>query len=427
MEAFIDGLIDDAILVPVSVNYEKLVDGRFVHEQMGTPKKKESFSFAMASIWKIINSQFGLMRIDFNEPFSLKELVKTFNDRQLTISRPIPSARKLQTGPSVISTTSMFGIEVVDKHRTLVDNIARHVVFDSSCATSVMSTNVIAFLLLNKFRSGVTIYELTQALNELRQQVGTDRDFGFEGDSEDVIKRAVKLLGSDLVQQTLQDNGEIIIEADLTVPNVIETAYYANTFVPYFALDSVVVTSLATVNEGAIMSMTDVVEAAMLFCDILRYEFIFTKPCQDFAEQIEKSVTRLSKLGNVTRTNDGVSLHFKHSETLLSALAPFSLTYFLVVECLRSLVNKSNSVTESEFVKVCLAYIQSKVETGEITYGESISTDSIKNCIKLIEKWAVVEVHSNCGIRNISLKPQFNFTDEVENVIERIERFVILK
>lgn len=429
VEAFIDGLIDDAILVPVSVNYEKLVDGRFVHEQMGTPKKKESFTFAMRSIWKIINSRFGLMRIDFNEPFSLKELVKTFNERQTTISRPIPSARKLQTGPSVVSTTSMFGIEVIDKHRALVDNIARHVVYDSSCTTSVMSTNVIAYLLLNKYRNGVSLYELTQAVTELRQQVGTDRDFGFEGDSEGVIKRALELLGPDLVQQTVHPNGEVIIEPDLSVPNVIETAYYANTFVPYFALDSVVVTSLATVNEGASMAMDDVVEAAMLFCDILRYEFIFTKPCQDFAEQIEKSVARLSKLGILSRTQDGVSLHFKASETLLSSLAPFTLTYFMVVECLKKLVDddEPRSVTESEFIKVCLAHINKKVETGEINYGESISTDSIKNCLKLIEKWAVVEVHSICGIRELTLNPQFNSLSEVQEVIEKIERFVILK
>lgn len=143
VEAFIDGLIDDAILVPVSVNYEKLVDGNFAHEQMGMPKRKESFMNAMSSIWKILNSKFGLMRIDFNEPFSLKELVKTFKERQAEVVTPtLPGARKLLTGPSA---TSMYGIEVIDKHRVLVDNIARHLVFDSSCATSVMSTNAIAF------------------------------------------------------------------------------------------------------------------------------------------------------------------------------------------------------------------------------------------------------------------------------------------
>lgn len=216
VEAFIDGLIDDAILVPVSVNYEKLVDGNFVREQMGTPKKKESFRMAMASIWKIVNSKFGQMRIDFNEPFSLKELVRTFNERQVVIPRPLPSSRKLLTGPSH---QSMYGIEVIDKHRALVDNIARHLVFDSSVATSVMSTNAVAYLLLNKFRGGVTLTELSHSLTELRLQVGTERDFGFDDEpSESVIKRAVTLLGSDMVQQRAVANNEIFIEPVLTVP-----------------------------------------------------------------------------------------------------------------------------------------------------------------------------------------------------------------
>lgn len=113
----------------------------------------------------------------------------------------------------------MYGIEVIDKHRALVDNIARHLVFDSSVATSVMSTNAVAYLLLNKFRGGVTLTELSHSLTELRQQVGTERDFGFDDEpSESVIKRAVTLLGSDMVQQKAVANNEIFIEPVLTVP-----------------------------------------------------------------------------------------------------------------------------------------------------------------------------------------------------------------
>lgn len=432
MEAFIDGLIDDAILVPVSVNYEKLVDGNFVHEQMGIPKKKESFSAAISSIWKVINDKYGLMRIDFNEPFSLKELVRSFNERQSdlpsNVPRPIPSARKLLTGPSAMSTTSMFGIEVIDKHRVLVDNIARHVVFDSSYATSVMSTNVIAFLFLNKFRKGATLKELSETLNELRRQVGNEREFSFgDEESESVIKRAVKLLGSSLVQEIPYGN-EIVMKPVLSLPNIIETAYYSNTFVPYFALDAVIATSLATVNEGALMSMNDVLDNAMFFCDILRYEFIFYKPCQDFPEQVEKSLARLKKRGILERTGgDGVALKFNSSLTLLSCLAPFTLTYFSVVECLKELVGDSKTMLENEFVKLSLAYTRNKFENGKITFGESVSIDSVKNCVKLIEKWSVVEVHLTSGARELSLNSQFNSLLGVQAIAEKIERFVILK
>lgn len=426
MDAFIDGLIDDAILVPVSVNYEKLVDGNFVNEQMGTPKKKESFKIAINSIWKILNSKFGLMRIDFNEPFSLKELVKAFHEREHEVARPAPNSRKLLTGPS---RTSMYGIEVIDKHRALVDSIARHVVFDCSLATSIMSTNCVSFLLLNKYRKGTTMKQLSLTLSKLRAQIGSDRDLAFEDDSESVIRRAVELLGSGLVQLKKQHNGESFIEPNLSLPNVIETAYYSNTFVPHICLDAVVVTSLATVNEGAPMLLNDIIEAAMAYCDILRYEFIFLKPCQEFSEQVEKSISRLERFGMLSREDERVTLNFEASDMFISALAPFSLTYLTVVNCLEKLID-SSTTSESDFLKFCLRTINEKVSDGSISFGESMSTDSIKNCLKLLEKWSVVEVRLNSSVRQINLCPKYNSFDarfEIQAVAERIERFVILK
>lgn len=66
------GTIEDALLVPVSINYEKLVDGNFVREQLGQPKQMETFWKAIRSIWSVLNSNYGMMRIDFNQPFSLR-------------------------------------------------------------------------------------------------------------------------------------------------------------------------------------------------------------------------------------------------------------------------------------------------------------------------------------------------------------------
>ena len=71
MDAYTDGTIEDALLVPVSINYEKLVDGNFVREQLGQPKQMETFGKTVRSLWSILNSNYGMMRIDFNQPFSL--------------------------------------------------------------------------------------------------------------------------------------------------------------------------------------------------------------------------------------------------------------------------------------------------------------------------------------------------------------------
>lgn len=157
IDAFMDGTIPDALLVPVSVNYERLADGNFVYEQLGQKKKAETFKSASAAIWKILNSKYGQMRIDFNEPFSLQEVVNSFNKTAEVPDIPHKlmkrtcssnTMKRLQHQPS---TSSLYGTDVVNEdHRILVDSIARRVVYDCASATAVMTTNAVSFLLLTR-------------------------------------------------------------------------------------------------------------------------------------------------------------------------------------------------------------------------------------------------------------------------------------
>lgn len=134
-----DGTIEDALLVPVSINYERLVDGNFVREQLGQPKQMESLGSALKAIWSVLNSNYGMMRIDFNQPFSIKELIKTFHipsrsptpeEKEIVSNgtvKPLFKKPKLVSQPS---TASLYGTDVVEeKHRKLVDSIARHVIY----------------------------------------------------------------------------------------------------------------------------------------------------------------------------------------------------------------------------------------------------------------------------------------------------------
>lgn len=139
------------------MNYERLCDGNFVYEQLGEKKKPENFTSAVSAIWNILNSKYGKMRIDFNEPFSLRELMNAFDkspesvngDSAPKILKHSNSSRRLKHQPS---TSSLYGTDVVDEdHRVLVDSIARHVVYDCATATACMTTNAVAFLLLTRF------------------------------------------------------------------------------------------------------------------------------------------------------------------------------------------------------------------------------------------------------------------------------------
>lgn len=72
IDSYINGIIEDALLIPIAMNYERLVDGNFVREQLGQPKKMETFSSAIKAMWSTLKGHYGIVKIDFCQPFSLR-------------------------------------------------------------------------------------------------------------------------------------------------------------------------------------------------------------------------------------------------------------------------------------------------------------------------------------------------------------------
>lgn len=72
VDAYREGVIEDAWIVPVSMNYDKILEGNFVREQLGQPKKKETFFAAISTFIKAVCSHYGIMRVDFNVPYRLR-------------------------------------------------------------------------------------------------------------------------------------------------------------------------------------------------------------------------------------------------------------------------------------------------------------------------------------------------------------------
>jgi len=57
---------------------------------------------------------------------------------------------------------------------------------------AVMSTNAVAFLLLNRFRNGVSMDKLVEAMEKLRHDLFyADRDVSFTGNMLGIINHAV--------------------------------------------------------------------------------------------------------------------------------------------------------------------------------------------------------------------------------------------
>lgn len=465
VDTYTDGTIEDALLVPVSINYEKLVDGNFVCEQMGQPKQMESFSSALKGIWHAFTSHYGIMRVDFNQPFSLRELVKSFQSR-LAIDT---NSKSNVTGPngkvlhSLPSSASLYGTDVVEEQRQLVDSIARHIVYDCCRTTAVMSTNAISFLLLNAYRDGVKLDTLVMALDSLRLELNNmDRDMGFSGESIDVINHALKILGPALVRKERDlESGDVMIRPVTMLPNVIELSYYSNCVLPHFILEAVVATSIKSLitEDQLFVHYDQLIDQAQLICDILQFEFIFTKTCQNLENAISETIdnfltieilsrdqrgiteeeqwsqrvaARFDNLADDEEDNEGshswgkqppykVNINSERYKLYTALLRSFLDVYYISASNLHRFVTQL--VPERDFVKEVVNDIKEQLETGSIHCGESVSVDTIRNSLKLFERWNVLDCHTKDKIKVYYLTSNYDNESNVESVANKIEQF----
>ncbi|XP_019771781.2 glycerol-3-phosphate acyltransferase 1, mitochondrial isoform X1 [Dendroctonus ponderosae] len=451
VETFMDGTIEDALLVPVSLNYEKLIDGNFIKEQLGEPKKMETFGDALKGIWHVLNSSYGSMRVDFNQPFSLRELIKTF-DQNNKISNPNVSARVLKSNPS---TNSLYGTDVVsEEHKSLVENISKHVIYDCAQSTSVMSTNALAFLLLSKFRQGITLQKLVVAFEDLKKDLELSRrDVGFSGDAVDVINYAVELLGPALVKKE-KLNGEDTIKPIAILPNVIELSYYSNSLVTHFALESVIALALSVAEIRLnTVSQDDLMENALELCSFFQYEFLFCKPCQNLEMVITSCIDDLiirkeiflpeAESNELVRRSRNIARQFEDDDEeepfqklykintskeamenvkyMAHILMPLIEAYAITGFTLETLVQRQ--LLESELVASVLKEMKEQLATGSLNYDESVAVDPVKNALKLYQKLGILECHQEGKLRLYYLKEAYDNSESVKLFYNKVNKY----
>ncbi|XP_076036187.1 glycerol-3-phosphate acyltransferase mino isoform X2 [Oratosquilla oratoria] len=106
VDAYVSGTLDDALIVPIAINYDKLLDGNFIREQLGQNKVPESFWGAVRAIIKVLSTNYGHSRIDFGQPFSLREYIQGAKLQSLrSVAKLSSTTPPLSPYPSAMSLT----------------------------------------------------------------------------------------------------------------------------------------------------------------------------------------------------------------------------------------------------------------------------------------------------------------------------------
>ncbi|XP_060072558.1 glycerol-3-phosphate acyltransferase 1, mitochondrial-like [Ylistrum balloti] len=482
VDAQLNDVMEDAYIVPISINYEKILDGNFNREQMGLPKVKETFIGTIKAIWRVFCSDFGSVRVEFCQPFSLKEYLVKIQPPQPS---PPNSGSDLsgqdsppESPPPIHkagSVSSLFGTDImVEDQRHAIKQLSEHIVHTCVHATPVMCTNMVAFLLLTKHREGTTMKQLIQDFDWLMHEMKSrNRDVAFIGSSSQVTYYACALLGSSLIKISSSNEGEDQVIPTLSLPTVFELSYYSNTLVSAYLLESVLVCSViyhcdiglfvpSQSQTADVMSAStdDILDTASEICKLLRYEFICIPPCDKLEETLLETLHHLISRelfkyrdqqtgSNLDLVNARMSKQFAEvgwedeeldgeifQEQFIKAnmerrdcvenmvflhhiLAPFLESYLLTARQINT--NLKTEMPEDDFLHNVHAWAKTRVEKGIAGYAESAAFESIKNALKAYQDVKVIDCYYAGNIRMVEVRDHFEVQDKVNNYIGLLE------
>ncbi|XP_067879356.1 glycerol-3-phosphate acyltransferase 2, mitochondrial [Heterodontus francisci] len=313
-DAFHNRAIPDAVLIPLGVSYDRIVEGSGF-EQMGTPRT--TVFAALCWVLRFLHKRYGCIRVDFGQPFSLKDYVE--NEGIHLCPSAVPLQKILLPYVLGYSSDSVYCEKSQDwllnnkdltqlnkHHRALVADLARHMLYSATCCSAIMSTTIMACLLFHKHRQGIFLTTLAKDFSWLMNEVlARHFDVGFSGKLQDIVLHALFLLRDCVMVKSFPLKNLIVIPKT-TRKAVEELNFYSNSILPVFICEAVAACALNSLLREVAKHMTDWdsnVEVAISqeelicqtvqLCHLLSTEILLLPPCQSVYQFSQEAVDKL--------------------------------------------------------------------------------------------------------------------------------------
>lgn len=158
--------VDDLLLVPITINYDKIYEGQqFPYELLGEEHKRESVLKMLRNIFWV-SEQYGKVHVKHSKPISLKEKATEYLqaknlDRNMLYSTP--------NSQTLLNEQQITKSEQVKKQFT--QHLSMELVYTLSDNLVIMSTNIVAAMLLLKRQGGITEEELLKKIGWLYDEI----------------------------------------------------------------------------------------------------------------------------------------------------------------------------------------------------------------------------------------------------------------
>jgi glycerol-3-phosphate O-acyltransferase len=344
VDAYIRGLVDDVVLIPVSIAYDQISDiASYAAEQQGVGKEKEGATWLVRTI-SSLRHKYGAIYLRFGTPISLSASVRQ-------------------------------GVDLsAEEGRLVVPKIAFEVSKRINDATPITPVSLVTLALLSQSAAGLTVDETMTVLEPYLAYV-EQRDLPttvpLSLTTADEVRSALgALVANDVVSRIKGPADDVyVIEQD----QHLTAAYYRNTIIHFFVNSSIVEVSVAGMDRDGSTGVDEFLSRAFAWRALLRFDFFF-----DSRDKFRDAILEELHL----ECPDGVScLERGDLSVVLAALAPYSTpavlrpfieAYRLVAEVLVR-ADSGEELARSEIQQRALDLGRQYEAQGKISTPESLS------------------------------------------------------
>ncbi|KAH8895691.1 acyltransferase-domain-containing protein [Thozetella sp. PMI_491] len=399
MDSILSGRIDDAVICPVSTQYDKVIETEgYVTELLGVPKKKENLADFLTGGSSVLSLRLGRVDVRFHEPWSLRGFVT----EQMMRIQGVPSAPSINWAE-----TKQLAVR-----QKLLRSLGYRVLSDINDVSVVMPTALVGTVLLTLRGRGVGRKELLRRVEWLTARVrakgGRVAHFG-NTPLEDVIDRGLEVLGKDLV-------GEVSDLAEPTYYAVdrFQLSFYRNMTIHLFISEALVAAALYTrVKLGGGPAIQDISYAELhnqvsFLSSLFRGEFIFAG--EGLAVNLEKTLVGLAadNIIHIKRDESGKITTIGLSDTERAAgRENFDFYCFLIWPFIESswlaavsLMGLTPPLDTKDDIWIPVSKAQNSAQLlgktlyhqGDLSYFESVNKETLKNSFQRFEEEGIVQV-----------------------------------
>ncbi|KAK1759240.1 hypothetical protein QBC47DRAFT_371364 [Echria macrotheca] len=398
LDSLLSGRVEDAVICPVSTQYDKVVETEgYVTELLGVPKKKENLADFLSGGSSVLSLRLGRVDVRFHEPWSLRGFV----DDQLTRLSKAPSALNIDWR----DTKNAF------VRQKLLRTLGYKVLSDINDVSVVMPTALIGTVLLTLRGRGVGRTELVRRVEWLTDRVrakgGRVAHFG-NAPLSDVIERGLDVLGKDLVGVV-----EGLAEPTYYAVDRFQLSFYRNMTIHLFISEALIAAALYTrVKRGGGPSIQDIPykdlhDQVLFLSSLFRGEFIYSG--EGLAVNLERTLAGLEadnvihiekdEEGNITKVglSDAERAAGRENYDFYCFLIwPFIEASWLAAVSLMGLTPPLGQ-TDDIWIQVSKAHTSAQLlgktlyHQGDLSYFEAVNKETLKNSYQRFEEEGIIQ------------------------------------